>query len=373
MSQSIFIVNVMNVSKFIGIKTGPTQYNHMRVTSPASRDVWVELAASDSNALVTQSPEWLEAVCAYGNYVNASRMYEIPGRGTYILPMVRSRYLPRILGTLAGYPSSWGFGGILGNAPLGQQEIKLIFEDLLKQREMRIKIRPNPLLSKAWEIAKIEGVIVTPRLAHVLDLEGGFPFIWSHKFRTNTRRNIRKSEASNLVVECDTTGRLIPVFFQLYEHSVKRWAQMQNEPQWLAKLRAVQRDSIQKFSAWAKYLGEAFRLWIAWYQNEPAAAIIVLQGANAHYTRGVMNQEIAGPTRANDLLHKLAIEDACNAGCRYYHMGETGFSKSLARFKGRFGAVAYPYSEFRIERLPISKIDKRIRMIIKRIIGFKDV
>lgn len=346
--------------------------NPMQVRSPADREMWKELMLADPNALITQSPEWLEAICAAKNYSDASRIYEIQGRGTFILPVVRTALLPRSLSTLSGYPSSWGFGGMLGSVHPESQDIQLIIEDLLEQSEVRIMIRPNPLLSKSWNIAQREGVISIPRMAHVLDLKGGFSEIWSKRFKTNTRRNIRKSEASNLVVRCETSGGLLSEFFHLFDHSVKRWAEMQNEPLWLAKFRAGRRDSYEKFKILGEHLGDALRVWVAWYHDEPAAAIIVLQGANAHYTRGVMNQELAGPTRANDLLHKMAIEEACKAGCRYYHMGETGNSESLARFKGRFGAVAHPYFEFRIERIPITKMDRMIRTIIKRIIGFRD-
>jgi len=344
----------------------------LRVQSPAPRDVWHEMMEIDPHALVTQSPEWLEAICATGKYVDASRIYEFPGRGNLILPMVRNRHVPRLLSSMAGFPGSWGFGGVLGNVSPSSQEINLIVEDLLQQPEMRIMIRPNPLSSRTWSIAERQGVLAIPRLAHVLDLKGGFSHIWSKVFKTSTRTKIRKAESGDLVAKCDKSGEFLPVFFELFKHSVKRWAGMQNEPLWLAQLRGSRRDSVNKYSLLSKHLGDALRVWVAWYQNEPAAAIIVLQGKNAHYTRGVMNKELAGPTRANDLLQKLAIEEACNAGCRYYHMGETGLSKPLANFKRRFGAVAYPYSEIRIERLPITKIDQRIRTLIKRTIGFKD-
>ena len=56
-----------------------------------------------------------------------------------------------------------------------------------------------------------------------------------------------------------------------------------------------------------------------------------------------MDKELAGPTRANYLLHMLAIKEACDLGCRYYHMGDSGTSKALAHFKTRFGAAPHPY------------------------------
>ncbi len=122
----------------------------------------------------------------------------------------------------------------------------------------------------------------------------------------------------------------------------------------------------------ATTLREACHIWVAWADGQPAAAIVVLQAANANYTRGMMDKELAGPTRANYLLHQLAIEDACNAGCRYYNMGESGTSPSLAQFKTRFGARPRPYTEFHIERLPITALDRRARGIVKRIVGFRD-
>jgi hypothetical protein len=44
----------------------------------------------------------------------------------------------------------------------------------------------------------------------------------------------------------------------------------------------------------------------------------------------------------------------------------------LARFKSGFGAKAYSYAEYRLERLPITSIDNYMRGSVKRLIGFKD-
>jgi hypothetical protein len=86
----------------------------------------------------------------------------------------------------------------------------------------------------------------------------------------------------------------------------------------------------------------------------------------------MMNKELAGPTRANYLLHRLAIEEACDADCFYYDMGESGASDSLARFKTRFGARPQPYAEYHLERLPITAVDRHARGLVKRVIGFRD-
>ncbi|MGH2909670.1 MAG: hypothetical protein ACRDK8_10280, partial [Solirubrobacteraceae bacterium] len=81
---------------------------------------------------------------------------------------------------------------------------------------------------------------------------------------------------------------------------------------------------------------------------------------------------LAGPTRANYLLHSLAIEEACAAGCRHYHMGETGESESLAQFKTRFGARPHRYAQYHLERVPVTAADRRLRAVVKRTIRFRD-
>lgn len=343
------------------------------VTCPAPRSVWNTLVLQDPSVLVTQTPDWLDCICASGGYEDASRLYEIPGRGTFVLPLVRSKHLPAFASTFYSPPYSWGMGGVIGSVPVSSEDLELIVNDLLRQPGLRTLIRPNPLVQTAWAGVRRTGVTVVPRKSHIIDLQCGFGEIWDKKFDTNTRRNVRKAEKSGVVVECDHTGKFVPVFYQLFKQSIDRWADHQHEPHWLAQFRASERDPLHKFELITKTMKTACKLWVAWYQGEPAAAIMVLQGANAHYTRGVMNKEIAGPTRANDLLHHHAIEDACRSGCRHYHMGETGQSESLARFKSRFGAIEVPYAEYHLERIPVTAIDQGLRSAVKKLIGFKDV
>jgi lipid II:glycine glycyltransferase (peptidoglycan interpeptide bridge formation enzyme) len=86
-----------------------------------------------------------------------------------------------------------------------------------------------------------------------------------------------------------------------------------------------------------------------------------------------MNKDLAGPTNANDLLQWRAIQDACASGCRHYHLGESGASRSLARFKEKFTARPVPYTEYVIERAPVSRLDAAARGAVKRAIRFRDV
>ncbi len=344
----------------------------LHVTSPAPREVWQDLLKSDAEALPYQTPAWLDCICAMGGYEDASRLYEFSGSRQLVLPMVRRKGLPAALTTEASLPHSWGIGGLVARGTIHAEEVAAVFADLAGRSVPRTSIRPNPRAGETWAAAAPPGIVKVPRLAHVLDLEGGFERVWTKRFRSTARRNVRKAERAGLVVECDTSGKLVPVFYDLLRRSFDRWARQQHEPRPLARWRGRRRDPLRKFQVIARMLGEACRIWVAWLDGQAAAAIIVLQDANASYIRGAMDKELAGPTRANYVLHRLAIEDACRAGCRYYHMGESGESASLAYFKSRFGATAYPYAEYRLERLPITSVDDRLRGLVKRLIGFKD-
>lgn len=343
----------------------------LSVTSPAPRDVWRATLARDPDALVSQSPEWLDCMCSFG-YADASRLYTTPRGTNVVVPMARSvRPWPGRFAARESFGPSWGMGGAISDGPVAPAEWRAVLSELRAHPSISTRIRPNPLHAGAWAEVGAQGVVSVPRLAHVLDLDGGPGEVW-RRFTKSARWGVRKAERSGIEVECDSTGRLVPVFYELLSLSIERWARAQHEPLPLARWRAQRRDPLEKFQRMASTLGERMRVWVAWKDREPAAAMVVLLGTNASDTRGAMNKELAGPTNANDLVQWLAIQDACEAGCRNYHLGESGDSRSLAHYKEKFGARPVRYREYRMERLPIARVDAASRGLVKRVIGFQD-
>ena len=355
------------------INTETKNHKMFEVISPAPRDVWQALLEVDTEAVPYQNPAWLDCVCAIGNYEDVSRLYRTSDGRQFILPLVRRRGFPEVLTPVASLPPGWGMGGLVASGNIQAEEIAAIFEDLARLPFPKISVRPNPRQGESWAAAAPQGVVTIPRLAHVIDLEGGFEQVWSKRFDKKTRSAVRKGERAGVVVESDTTGRLVPVFYELLRRSFDRWALQQHEPRFLTHLRGQMRDPLRKFQMMADRLGDACCIWVAWVNGQPAASMLVLQYANVNDSRGAMDKDVTASTGANDLLQSMAIEAACESGCRYYHMGESGNSASLAHFKTRFGAEAYPYAEYHLERFPFTRIDAGLRRIVKRVIGFKDV
>jgi hypothetical protein len=344
----------------------------LRVTTSVSRAQWESVHASDPTALIPQTPAWIACMTA-GGYEDATRMYESDSGWRAVLPMVRRAVpLPRRLAPQLSMPTAWGMGGLVCESEPSPRELAAVAEDLRAHSAISTHIRPNPLHAGQWAGLGGRGVTTYPRLAHVLDLDGGAAGVWG-RMAKKARQGVKRGERSGLEIECDTTGRLVPVFYELLMLSIERWAAHQHEPLALARWRARRRDPLEKFQRLAHVLGERMRVWVAWKDGEPAASTVVLLGANANDTRGAMNKDLAGPTNANDLLQWRAIEDACEAGCRHYHLGESGASRSLAHFKEKFGARPVPYAEYQIERLPLSRADATARGAVKRAMRFRDV
>jgi Acetyltransferase (GNAT) domain len=341
------------------------------VTTPVPREVWRSLLAADPGAVVSQSLPWRDAVFSGGRYADASVLYEFGSGRQVVLPLARPRRLP---GVVASWPGAWGVGGpFSAGGQVSPAEAAAILADVARRGTLTAEITFRHEAGDAW--LDVAGRFRAERRAcHVLDLDGGFGQVWQHRFRGTARTAVRKAERSGLEVEADRSGRLLGVFTDLYEKSVQRWAAQQREPLWLSRLRAKRATSPRMMSLVAGHFGTECCVWVARSRGIPVAAIIVLRhGGYAKYWRGAMDKQLATPARANDLLHRLAIEDACAAGYRWYDMGYSRPGSPLASFKEKLGATLYSSYVLRAERLPVHAAARISRGAAKRVIGFRDV
>lgn len=343
------------------------------VTSPAPRDLWQAMADADEHALVTQTPAWVDALCAAWPFEDASRLYRFDTGLRVVMPMVRRRGWPARRIAEESWPR-WGLGGaVVADGVPEPRQARLVFRDLARRPALRVSVRFGPEAADAWHAAVPADFTTRECPTQVLDLRGGFGAVWDHRFHTRVRRAVVRAEKSAVEVEVDRTGRLIPAFQRLYEESIERWARQQNEPLAFARWRRGREEPWRAAEAVAKRFGTDCAVWLATCDGRPAAAIVVLRhGAHAKYWQGAMDRDLAHPVRANHLLHKLAIEDACAAGCRTYHMGDSRPGSSLAEFKESFGAQFLDSPAYYRERLPLTEADRRARSLVKRLIRFQD-
>ena len=333
------------------------------VCSPAPRADWEAVLASAPRALPTQRPDWLRSVCAVDGYQDVSRLYRTGDGRRLVLPLVR-RPVPGVAGRwapLASLPVGWGPGGLVGeDGVLRPEDVRMVVADLAGAGAVDVHLRPDPASAAVWESAVPARVVRQPAMAQTVPLDGGFDRVWRTRFRGDTRNRVRRAERAGVVVERDDTGALVPVFHRLYALSVARWAARDGIPPALARRRAARREPEQKLRTVAGDPATGCRIYGAFHDGRPVAAIVVLfppglwssapavgPGAAA-YWRGAMDEDRAGHTYANYLLHRTAIQDAADAGCPAYHMGESAPGSPLALFKSRFGAVEQHYAGYRL-------------------------
>lgn len=351
----------------IGLRSGEDMSTQVvEWLSPAPRDRWTRIYNADPTALPDQSPFWLDHVCALRGCTDASRYYRFEDGVELVLPMVAIGR--RYLGSL---PYSWGMGGALCASPLSAEQVKAVFDDLARLPVLQIGVWPNPLQGECWRLAAPAHAFARKRRAEILDLAGGFETVWQERITARTRNYFNRAEKAGVTLEKGNRPDLVAQFYTLYETSILRWAQRNSEPQWLALWRLRQADPLEKLERMAAILGKHCTIWLAFARGVPAAGIIVIKDTNAHYMRGAMDRNIAGPAHANEYLHVLAIQDACETGCNYYQMGESGTNDALTHFKLRFGAVSYQYEDYHLERLPLRRLDVVLRSLVKRMIGYR--
>lgn len=338
----------------------------VRVISPAPRSVWQNVWRADPEAVATQAPEWLDAVCATGAYRDASRCYQLPGGRTLVLPLVARRWGGVRL-TESSFPAGWGYGGLLGTSSPTPDELRLVLADLARRPMMRVSITPMPLLAADWTAAAGPGVLRTPHLTHVIDLRDGWDAVWK-RYRPKVRQSVRRAQRSGLEVRCQHGEAAVPVFNELYGRTVEHWAKQRGRPGWIARLAARYEDTTGRLATAARRLGEACAIWTAHLDGAPVAANVTLNSPG-HVVGWVsaMDRDLVQQTGASYLLESLAIEEACRSGARHFHMGESDPGTGVARHKAQLGAREVSYDSLKLERLPLSAAEQTTRAVVRAI------
>jgi CelD/BcsL family acetyltransferase involved in cellulose biosynthesis len=343
----------------------------VRVTSPAPLDEWKEILDQDPHATAMQTPDWFQMVRDVVGASDASRLYELADGRRLILPLIRRGRAPRFA-IQAGYPHGYGLGGLIVSGGLRSTDVQYVLDDLRRSHALSTRITAHHDVACNWQAGKIPGVVDRRSRTEVLDLDGGMDVVWSRRYKSSTRVAIRKAKKAGVTVELDTSGRLVGEFYDLYRRWTARRAHEHRLPGSVAAYLARRRDPFAKFQAATALPGRICRTWMAYVDGRAAASIITLvYGRYAFYWRGTSDKQLAGPVRANNLLHHMAIDDAWGSGCRFYDMGPSGGIVSLERFKQSFGATAQPLVDFRIERFPFSKgeiaFDEARRRVLTRL------
>ena len=325
------------------------------ITSPVPRDDWQAVLRSDPGATALQTPAYFDAVLAATGGSDDSRLYHLKDGRRLVLPLVRQRALPGIR-LNAAFPGGYGHGGMLATRGLLAGDVRAVVENLRGQA-LSTRLDGAHHTAVQWSAGRMPGVVAVPRRVEVLDLAPGFDELRARQFSRDIRYNLRKAERAGVEVELDSTGRLVPVFHQIYRAWVDRWAPKSGLPPGVARRVALRQEPLKKFETVAALLGQDCRVLVAWHRGQPvAAAISLVHGQHAIGWRSYSIKELAAPVAANILTQVTCVADACRSGCRYFDLGQSGGVATLQQYKNSFGATPHWVVDLRIEPPTLTRL-----------------
>jgi hypothetical protein len=262
------------------------------------------------------------------------------------------------------WPFLWDGGrdnsGLVSDGPVRPDDVRMVLDDLASLPAARVRVVPSTSDAEVWAVAVPPALQRVPMSAHVVTLPaGGGPPVRAGLV-PGARRKVNKAEEV-LVVDSDTTGRLLPVFDGLYRRSVEEWAGQHWLPRPAARRLLLYREPAERLADVARRLGERCRVWIAYRAGEPVGGIVVLSaGPAATYWKGATDKQAAGSLGVGQLLHVRAMEEAQAEGRLRYDLGSSG-SPSLAQFKSGLGGRPVSYCAYVLENLPLTASERALR------------
>ena len=329
------------------------------VVSPAPRDIWRGVLRDDPGATAQQTPEYFDAVVTATGGTDASRFYQLRDGRQLVLPLVRQ--WSRIgLHVDAAYAVGYGYGGLLATGGLLADDVAAVVQNL-RGHSLSVRIGGAHHTREQWSAGLSPGVIADQRHVHVIEVapeHANDPQAFrAAQFCAKIQQKLRRAVRLGVEVEKDTSGRLVPVFYDIYRAWAERRIPRSGLPAPVARRLALWREPYRKFATVAEATGKACRVFVAWHQGRPvAASILLVHGQHAIGWRSYSIPELAAPVSANLLTQVTGIEDAVRSGCHYIDLGQSGDVASLEHYKDSLGASARSVVDLRIEPAGLARL-----------------
>ncbi len=329
----------------------------VRVTTPVPAGVWESVATADPSTMPFQTPAWRDCVCSGSQWRDASRLYELTG-GRQLVLMAARRGVPGLPAIEASWPHGWGTGGVLAPGGVRPDEVDLVCADIAAHRVLSATVRPAFGAAPAWAQAR-HGTSAIARKVHVAHLDEPFEDYWARtvpgKVRSNIRGARRRLERAGITMTGGNAPDLVRAFYDIYLGWIDWRARQRRVPLAVARWQARRAEPFAKFASVAGTLGGGCHIRVAWQDRRPVGAAIVLRtGGSAVGWRMYADRSLPARYRLTEVLIEESLRYACETGCQYLEMGESGGKESLAGIKERFGGQVFPLAEYYYERLPLS-------------------
>ncbi len=293
----------------------------MVVTTLSDFGEWQELAERCEYATFFHTPDWYK-IFAQGNLPAVIHANKITfSNGTIaILPVLETR----VSATEKLYFSGPAgvYGGWIAAAPLSvdrQQEMVRLLLNEFKPLIWRL----NPF---APERENLKLGKVRADFTQVLDLGFGFESILK-KWSKGHYAAMRQAQRLGVTVSRARKAKDWQDYFGCYQDSLERWGE-----------KASSRYEWSLFEQLSLLPPEKCSLWLARSQGSViAGALCFTHHRHIAYWHGAAASDSIR-LRPAHLLQYVAIQDACQRGCRWYDFNPSGSHAGVVKFKKGFGA-----------------------------------
>jgi len=239
----------------------------------------------------------------------------------YISPLLERR-------PLGVYPVAFSLPlGLYGGVDEAETELYLMIMKHIKKFIGRPIVIQNPFDSI---LPKINLPSIYRTYTHVLEFNNiTFKDVFKTFFNSKLRNQIRKGEKSNLTIKEGNDEEFVKAFYELYILTNKRWGE--KNPKY----------SIDFFKT---FTGKSyFEIKLAIFEEIIVSAIVLLKITDQYfYWFGALNKDY-GEYCPNHLLLSRAINEAIEAGTKYFNFGASGKLINVKKFKESFGTKEIPY------------------------------
>jgi hypothetical protein len=231
------------------------------------------------------------------------------------------------------------YGGVIGEAPAGQELSRLLADFARCEGIARLRLVDSPSVAPT----PAEGFQVTPDHTHLLFIKNQtYEEIWVG-FPSAIRRNVRKAERHGLIVEEAQGIAAVEEFYPLYLEAMRRNYTVPKYGR--AFITAVYQHLIVPGTG---------ALFLARLAGQAIAGILVVDSPHmSHYVMGGSFTATL-PSRPNDLLFHTAIKRTVEKGFAAFDFLPSGANDSaLTHFKAKWNAQPTPAQTLTLVTRPI--------------------
>jgi CelD/BcsL family acetyltransferase involved in cellulose biosynthesis len=327
----------------------------MQVIENVSEEIWNQIAASCGHATFFHSPAWARIIHqTYPNYKSATLLFKFGADDLVLLPMMEiGREFRGLYRTLySNVP--WVYGGFISNRTLSNWKMRLVMNYLRGLRTSWIEITGNPFANLD---AFFDGWDKKANYNHVLELESfDSEDELLKSYEHNVRQQVKKAIRENLsYAKAQDLGE-IRDYYQIYLEAVRRWGKTEDQAYPFELFAHCFNSHHPGIAFWIvkkdhKVIGGNLNFY--WNEHCVEWHCAYLQD---YFKFGVRNF----------LVHRL-VNDARQAGYKYYDFNPSGGNKGTERFKENFGAQKRPFHDYRLENdAVIYRALKIARTIVRR-------